>query len=78
MIYCFFDKKVIEFQCEGVYFLGVEFYEIEIFVMEMKFGLGDCFFIYIDGFIECFDLQGMVYGEEWFLILFFINSVVGF
>ncbi len=68
MIYRFSEKKAIELQCDGVYPLGIEPYEIEIPVTETKLAPGDRFLIYTDGLTERFDSQGTAYGEERLLI----------
>jgi len=68
MIYRFSEKKAIELQCDGVYPLGIEPYEIEIPVTETKLEPGDRFLVYTDGLTERFNLQGKAYGEQRLLI----------
>ena len=68
MIYRFSEKKAIELNCDGVYPLGIEPYEIEIPVTETKFEPGDRFLIYTDGLTERFNLQSEAYGEQRLLI----------
>jgi sigma-B regulation protein RsbU (phosphoserine phosphatase) len=58
------DQKAIEYPCPGVYPLGIEPYEIEIPVTEIKLEPGDRFLVYTDGLTERFDPQGDTYGEE--------------
>ena len=58
------DQKAIEYPCPGVYPLGIEPYEIEIPVTEIKLEPGDRFLVYTDGLTERFDPQGRTYGEE--------------
>ena len=68
MIYRFSEKKAIELNCDGVYPLGIEPYEIEIPVTETKLEPGDRFLVYTDGLTERFNLQGKAYGEQRLLI----------
>jgi sigma-B regulation protein RsbU (phosphoserine phosphatase) len=68
MIYRSSEKKAFEFDCPGVYPLGIEPYEIEIPVAEIKLGPGDRFLIYTDGLTERFNSDGETYGEERLLI----------
>jgi sigma-B regulation protein RsbU (phosphoserine phosphatase) len=74
MIYRFSEKKALELQCDGVYPLGIEPYEIEIPVTETKLGPGDRFLVYTDGLTERFDSQGTAYGEERLLVPLAIDS----
>ena len=64
MIYRFSEKQAIEFPCPGVYPLGIEPYEIEIPVTEMKLEAGDRFLVYTDGVSERFNEEGDIYGEK--------------
>ncbi len=68
------DQKAIEFPCPGVYPLGIEPYEIEIPVTEVKLEPGDRFLIYTDGLTERFDMEGQTYGEERLLKLLATDS----
>ena len=68
MIYRSSGKKAFEFDCPGVYPLGIEPYEIEIPVTEIKLDPGDRFLIYTDGLTERFNSDGETYGEERLLI----------
>ena len=58
MIYRSAEKKAFEFDCSGVYPLGIEPYEIEIPVAETKLEPGDRFLIYTDGLTERFNADG--------------------
>jgi len=58
------DQKAIEITCPGVYPLGIEPYEIEVPVTEIKLEPGDRFLVYTDGLTERFDGEGQSYGEE--------------
>jgi len=64
MIYRSSEKQAIEFPCPGVYPLGIEPYEIEIPVTEMKLEAGDRFLVYTDGVSERFNEEGDIYGEK--------------
>ena len=64
MIYRASDKKSFELECPGVYPLGIEPYDIEIPVTEIKLMPGDRFFVYTDGLSERFNAEGESYGEE--------------
>jgi sigma-B regulation protein RsbU (phosphoserine phosphatase) len=68
------DQKAIEFPCPGVYPLGIELYEIEIPVTDIKLEPGDRFLIYTDGLTERFDAEGHTYGEERLLTLLATDS----
>jgi sigma-B regulation protein RsbU (phosphoserine phosphatase) len=68
------DQKAIEFPCPGVYPLGIEPYEIEIPVTDIKLEPGDRFLIYTDGLTERFDVEGQTYGEERLLKLLATDS----
>jgi len=68
------DQKAIELNCPGVYPLGIEPYEIEIPVTEVKLEPGDRFLIYTDGLTERFDEEGQTYGEERLLKLLATDS----
>ena len=68
------DQKAIEFPCPGVYPLGIEPYEIEIPVTDIKLEPGDRFLIYTDGLTERFDMEGQTYGEERLLKLLATDS----
>jgi len=68
------DQKAIELTCPGVYPLGIEPYEIEIPVTEVKLEPGDRFLIYTDGLTERFDEEGQTYGEERLLKLLATDS----
>ena len=68
------DQKAIEFPCPGVYPLGIEPYEIEIPVTDIKLEPGDRFLIYTDGLTERFDAEGHTYGEERLLTLLATDS----
>ena len=70
------DQKAIEFPCPGVYPLGIESYEIEIPVTEVKLEPGDRFLVYTDGLTERFDLEGQTYGEERLLKLLATDSAL--
>lgn len=63
MIYQSAEKKAFELACPGVYPLGIEPYEIEIPVTEIKLMAGDRFLIYTDGLSEQFNAAGESYGE---------------
>jgi len=58
------DQKAIEFPCPGVYPLGIEPFEIEIPVTDIKLEPGDRFLIYTDGLTERFNEEGQTYGED--------------
>jgi sigma-B regulation protein RsbU (phosphoserine phosphatase) len=64
MIYRSAEKKAFEFDCSGVYPMGIEPYEIDIPVAEVKLEPGDRFLIYTDGLTERFNPEGESYGEE--------------
>jgi sigma-B regulation protein RsbU (phosphoserine phosphatase) len=68
------DQKAIEFPCPGVYPLGIEPFEIEIPVTDIKLEPGDRFLIYTDGLTERFDAEGHTYGEERLLTLLATDS----
>jgi len=68
------DQKAIEVPCPGVYPLGIEPYEIEIPVTDVKLEPGDRFLIYTDGLTERFDEEGQTYGEEQLLKLLATDS----
>jgi phosphoserine phosphatase RsbU/P len=64
MIYRASEKKAFELNSPGVYPLGIEPYQIEIPVTEVKLRSGDRFLIYTDGLSERFNAAGETYGEE--------------
>jgi sigma-B regulation protein RsbU (phosphoserine phosphatase) len=64
MIYRASEKKAFELTNPGVYPLGIEPYQIEIPVTEVKLRSGDRFLIYTDGLSERFNAAGETYGEE--------------
>jgi sigma-B regulation protein RsbU (phosphoserine phosphatase) len=64
MIYRNSDQTAAEISCPGVYPLGIEPYEIEIPVTEVKLQPGDRFLVYTDGLTERFNREGQTYGEE--------------
>ena len=64
MIYRSSEKKAFELDNPGVYPLGIEPYEIEIPVTEIKLMPGDRFLIYTDGLSERFNAEGETYGEQ--------------
>jgi len=64
MIYRSSEKKAFELNSPGVYPLGIEPYEIEIPVTEIKLMPGDRFLVYTDGLSERFNAAGETYGEE--------------
>lgn len=64
MIYRASEKKAFELESPGVYPLGIEPYEIEIPVTEIKLLPGDRFLVYTDGLSERFNAAGESYGEE--------------
>ena len=64
MIYRASEKKAFELDSPGVYPLGIEPYEIEIPVTEVKLMPGDRFLVYTDGLSERFNAAGETYGEE--------------
>jgi sigma-B regulation protein RsbU (phosphoserine phosphatase) len=64
MIYRSSEKKAFEFDCSGIYPMGIEPYEIEIPVGEIKLEPGDRFLVYTDGLTERFNADGESYGEE--------------
>ncbi|MBT8367582.1 MAG: SpoIIE family protein phosphatase [Deltaproteobacteria bacterium] len=64
MIYRSSEKKASELECPGVYPLGIEPFEIEIPVTEIKLMPGDRFLIYTDGLTERFNSDGRSYGED--------------
>jgi sigma-B regulation protein RsbU (phosphoserine phosphatase) len=64
MIYRNSDQTAAEISCPGVYPLGIEPYEIEIPVTEVKLQPGDRFLVYTDGLTERFNREGRTYGEE--------------
>ena len=64
MIYRASEKKAFELDCPGVYPLGIEPYQIELPVTEVKLLPGDRFLVYTDGLSERFNAAGETYGEE--------------
>ena len=64
MVYRNSDQNAVELDCPGVYPLGIEPYEIQIPVTEVKLQPGDRFLVYTDGLTERFDPKGGTYGEE--------------
>ena len=74
MIYRSAEKKAFEFDCSGVYPLGIEPYEIDIPVGEVKLEPGDRFLIYTDGLTERFNPDGNSYGEERLLKPFAVDN----
>jgi sigma-B regulation protein RsbU (phosphoserine phosphatase) len=64
MIYRSSEKNVFELDCPGVYPLGIEPYDIEIPLTEIKLMPGDRFLVYTDGLSERFNAEGEYYGEE--------------
>jgi len=64
MIYRSSEKRAFELNSPGVYPLGIEPYEIEIPVTEIKLMPGDRFLVYTDGLSERFNAAGETYGEE--------------
>jgi sigma-B regulation protein RsbU (phosphoserine phosphatase) len=64
MIYRSAEKKAFEFDCSGIYPLGIEPYDIEVPVAETKLEPRDRFLIYTDGLTERFNSDGETYGEE--------------
>jgi len=64
MIYRASEKKAFELESPGVYPLGIEPYQIEIPVTEVKLLPGDRFLVYTDGLSERFNAAGETYGEE--------------
>jgi len=64
MIYRASEKKAFELESPGVYPLGIEPYQIEIPVTEVKLMPGDRFLVYTDGLSERFNAAGETYGEE--------------
>jgi sigma-B regulation protein RsbU (phosphoserine phosphatase) len=64
MIYRASEKKAFELINPGVYPLGIEPYQIEIPVTEVKLRSGDRFLVYTDGLSERFNAAGETYGEE--------------
>ena len=63
MIYRASESKAFELDSPGVYPLGIEPYEIEIPVTEIKLMPGDRFLVYTDGLSERFNAAGESYGE---------------
>ena len=63
MIYRASESKAFELDTPGVYPLGIEPYEIEIPVTEIKLMPGDRFLVYTDGLSERFNAAGESYGE---------------
>jgi len=74
MIYRASEKKAMELTSPGVYPLGIEPYDIEIPVTEIKLEPDDRFLIYTDGLTERFDMEGNTYGEERLLKLLATDS----
>jgi sigma-B regulation protein RsbU (phosphoserine phosphatase) len=68
------DQNAIEIACPGVYPLGIEPYEIEVPVTDVKLEPGDRFLVYTDGLTERFDPEGHTYGEERLLKLLATDS----
>jgi sigma-B regulation protein RsbU (phosphoserine phosphatase) len=64
MIYRASEKKAYELDNPGLYPLGIEPYEIEVPVTEVKLMPGDRFLVYTDGLSERFNAAGESYGEE--------------
>jgi sigma-B regulation protein RsbU (phosphoserine phosphatase) len=64
MIYRASEKKAFELESPGVYPLGIEPYQIEIPVTEVKLLPQDRFLVYTDGLSERFNAAGETYGEE--------------
>ena len=63
MIYRFADAKAVEFDCPGVFPMGVEPYD-RVPVTETKLEHGDRLLLYTDGVTERFSLDEKPYGEE--------------
>ena len=63
MIYRNADKKSIEFECKGVFPLGIDAYG-NVPVAETQLEPGDRLLIYTDGLSERFNPEGDVYGED--------------
>jgi sigma-B regulation protein RsbU (phosphoserine phosphatase) len=64
MIYRSDENKAFEVNCPGVYPMGIEPYDIDIPVTEIKLMPGDRFLVYTDGLSERFNDSGEIYGEE--------------
>jgi sigma-B regulation protein RsbU (phosphoserine phosphatase) len=63
MIYRFADTKAVEFDCPGVFPMGIEPYD-QVPVTETKLEHGDRLLIYTDGVTERFSPDEKPYGEE--------------
>jgi sigma-B regulation protein RsbU (phosphoserine phosphatase) len=63
MIFQAAEKRAFELDCPGVYPLGIEPYEMEIPVTEIKLMARDRFLVYTDGLSERFNTAGETYGE---------------
>jgi sigma-B regulation protein RsbU (phosphoserine phosphatase) len=63
MIYRSSEKKAIEYQCGGVFPLGIDPYE-KVPVTEAELQSGDRILMYTDGITERFNMDGKTYGEE--------------
>ena len=63
MIFQAAEKRAFELDCPGVYPLGIEPYEMEIPVTEIKLMTRDRFLVYTDGLSERFNSAGETYGE---------------
>ncbi len=63
MIYRSAEKKAIEFNCSGVFPLGIDRYE-QVPVTEAQLHPGDRILMYTDGITERFNTDGKTYGEE--------------
>ena len=63
MIYRSAEKKAIEYQCGGVFPMGIDPYE-QVPVTEAELQPGDRILMYTDGITERFSIDGETYGEE--------------
>jgi sigma-B regulation protein RsbU (phosphoserine phosphatase) len=63
MIYRSAEKKASEYECGGVFPLGIDPYE-QVPVTEAELQPGDRILMYTDGITERFSIDGETYGEE--------------
>jgi sigma-B regulation protein RsbU (phosphoserine phosphatase) len=63
MIYRSAEKKAVEYNCSGVFPMGVDPYE-QVPVTEAELQPGDRILMYTDGITERFSKDGNTYGEE--------------
>jgi sigma-B regulation protein RsbU (phosphoserine phosphatase) len=63
MIYRSSEKKAVEYECGGVFPMGVDPYD-QVPVTEAELQSGDRILMYTDGITERFSRDGETYGEE--------------